>query len=110
LSEIGEKMETANYEDDEKITEELNSNRDSLLSLVAKCHDGHQELLLAEEQKLQDSVHEWASEYLTNFRHNERERNRTRVLELNYFLDSMKREVEEIEVIPDNQFEDDGML
>ena len=48
------------------------------------------------------------SEYLDDFRKHERERNRTRVLELNFFLDTMKREVEEIEVLPviDNYEED----
>ena len=83
------------------------SESDSLLTLVAKCHDGHQNLLLEEEQCLHDQVHEWAREYLETFRNKERERNRTRVLELNHFLDSMKREVEDLEVIPPQVFEDD---
>ena len=52
-------------------------------------------------------MHEWASEYLDTFRKRERERNRTRVLELNFFLDTMKREVEEVEVLPVAQYEDE---
>ena len=87
------------------------SGSDTLLSLVALCHDGHQDLFLEEEQKLKNAVRDWAEEYLSVFRHKERERNRTRVLELNYFLDAMKREEEELEIIPENQFDDDdGML
>ena len=82
---------------------------DSLLSLMAKCHDGHQALLLQEEEKLHNSVHEWATDYLDTFRQKERERNRTRVLELNFFLDTVKREVDELEVLPQhqNQYDDE---
>ena len=68
----------------------MNYNREIKLNLqVANCHDGHQSLLLEEEQRLHDSVHEWAKEYLNQFRQKERDRNRTRVLELNHFLDSL---------------------
>ena len=107
LSQIGEQMEVKDYETSD-CTPDYGRQSDSLLSLVAKCHDGHQDLLLQEEEKLHNSVHEWASEYLDDFRKSERERNRTRVLELNFFLDTMKREVEEIEVLPviDNYEED----
>ena len=48
--------------------QKLDTETDSLLSLTSKCHDGHQELLLQEEEKLHNSVHEWASEYLSSFR------------------------------------------
>ena len=68
LSEIGEKMETFNYETISSVDQKLDTESDSLLSLTAKCHDGHQGLLLQEEEKLHDSVHEWASEYLSSFR------------------------------------------
>ena len=105
LSQIGEKMESKDYETSDP--EKLEKQSDSLLSLVAKCHDGHQNLLLQEEEKLHNSVHEWASEYLDTFRKHERERNRTRVLELNVFLDTMKREVEEIEVLPVINYDED---
>ena len=105
LSEIGEKMEVKDYETSDP--HDLEKQSDSLLSLVAKCHDGHQNLLLQEEGKLQNAVHEWASEYLDTFRKRERERNRTRVLELNFFLDTMKREVEEVEVLPVVQYDDE---
>ena len=44
LSEIGEKMETSNYESIS--TSQIDTESDSLLSLTAKCHDGHQTLLL----------------------------------------------------------------
>ena len=104
LTEIGEKMEVENYESNQ--AQKFGS--DTLLSLVAQCHDGHQTLLLEEEQKLQFSVHNWADEYLDEFRQKERERNRTRVLELNYFLDAMKREIDDLDVIPVNQFDDDA--
>lgn len=104
LTEIGEKMEVENYESNQA----QNFGSDTLLSLVAQCHDGHQTLLLEEEQKLQFSVHNWADEYLDEFRQKERERNRTRVLELNYFLDAMKREIDDLDVIPVNQFDDDA--
>lgn len=113
LTEIGEKMEKANYESTatgEDHQDALVTESDSLLSLTATCHDGHQALLLQEEEKLHDSVHEWASEYLDTFRQKERERNRTRVLELNFFLDTVKREVEDIEVIPQPKFEEEMML
>ena len=111
LTEIGEKMEKANYETTALRSEDdVDTESDSLLSLTATCHDGHQALLLQEEEKLHDSVHEWASEYLDTFRQKERERNRTRVLELNFFLDTVKREVEDIEVIPQPKFEEDMMM
>ena len=64
---------------------------------------------LEEEQRLHDHVHEWASEYLDNFRQKERERNRTRVLELNHFLDSNKKEVNDLDIIPHNQFAEDDL-
>ena len=108
ISEIGEKMERDNYE--QSGLNKFDTKSDALLSLTAKCHDGHQDLLLQEEQKLHDSVHEWASEYLDTFRQKEQERNRTRVLELNFFLDTMRREVEEIEVIPQPKFEEEALL
>ena len=69
LSEIGEKMETFNYETISSEDQKLDTEYDSLLSLTAKCHDGHQGLLLQEEEKLHDSVREWASEYLADFRY-----------------------------------------
>ena len=50
---------------------------------------------------------EWAKEYLNHFRQKERDRNRTRVLELNHFLDSMKSEVEDLDIIPQNIPDDD---
>ena len=62
LSEIGEKMEIVNYES--TAANKLDTECDSLLSLMAKCHDGHQTLLLQEEEKLHHSVHEWATDYL----------------------------------------------
>ena len=105
LTEIGERLESNNYEHME--AQRLTRESDSLLTLVANCHDGHQNLLLEEEQRLHDSVHEWAKEYLNAFRQKERDRNRTRVLELNHFLDSMKSEVEDLEIIPQNIQEDD---
>ena len=105
LTEIGERLESNNYEHME--AQRLTRESDSLLTLVANCHDGHQNLLLEEEQRLHDSVHEWAKEYLNHFRQKERDRNRTRVLELNHFLDSMKSEVEDLEIIPQNIQEDD---
>ena len=50
LSEIGEKMELCNYESlDTNSTSndaKIDTESDSLLSLTAKCHDGHQTLLL----------------------------------------------------------------
>ena len=42
LSEIGEKMETFNYETISSVDQKLDTESDSLLSLTAKCHDGHQ--------------------------------------------------------------------
>lgn len=44
LSEIGERMERENYETVSHV--KLDTESDSLLSLVAQCHDGHQALLL----------------------------------------------------------------
>ena len=105
LTEIGERLESNNYEHME--AQRLTRESDSLLTLVANCHDGHQNLLLEEEQRLHDSVHEWAKDYLHQFRQKERDRNRTRVLELNHFLDSMKSEVEDLDIIPQNITDDD---
>ena len=107
LSEIGEKMEAGTYE--VLSSEERTRRKDpyhvmkekeeaNILSVIAKCHDGHQELLLAEEAKIQASVKSWASNFLFDFRNKERARNRTRVLELNHFLDSMKKEEDELDV------------
>ena len=107
LSEIGEKMEAGTYEvlsaeernrktDPYHITKE--KEEANILSVIAKCHDGHQELLLTEEAKIQASVKDWASDFLFEFRSKERARNRTRVLELNHFLDSMKKEEDELDV------------
>ena len=53
-------------------------DRANILSIIAKCHDGHQALLLAEEAKIQSSVRAWAEEFLAVFREKELKRNRTR--------------------------------
>lgn len=107
LSEIGEKMESGTYEvlsPEERVKRKdpyhviKEKEEANILSVIAKCHDGHQELLLAEEAKIQASVKDWASDFLFEFRSKERARNRTRVLELNHFLDSMKKEEEELDV------------
>ena len=119
LSEIGEQMEAGTYE--VMATEEQKKRKDphhvgkdkeeaNILSVIAKCHDGHQELLLAEEVKIQASVKAWASNFLIEFRNKERARSRTRVLELNHFLDSMKREEEELEVDMGEGMDEDGDL
>ena len=118
LSEIGEKMEADTYE--VSVTEERNRKKDpyhinkhkeevNILSVIAKCHDGHQALLLAEEAKIQASVKDWASNFLFDFRSKERARNRTRVLELNHFLDSMKKEEEELDVDVGEELDDADM-
>ena len=115
LSEIGEKMEAGTYEvfskDEHKKRKDpyhvgKEKEEANILSVIAKCHDGHQELLLAEEAKIQASVKDWASNFLSEFRSKERARNRTRVLELNHFLDSMKKEEEELDVDMGEDLED----
>jgi hypothetical protein len=83
----------------------------NILSLIAQCHDAHQEHLLEEEANLQESVEKWAQSYLESFRLKERDRHRARVLELNHFLDSMKREEEEMEnMIPAQHLDDEENL
>ena len=85
------------------------SEESNILSIIAKCHDGHQALLLNEEAKIQTSVKEWAEEFLAAFRERELKRNRTRILELNHFLDCMKREEDELDVYPLQNFEEDEL-
>ena len=46
---------------------------------------------------------------ITIFRQKERERNRTRVLELNFFLDSNKQEVDNLEIIPQLTVDEDDL-
>ena len=46
---------------------------------------------------------------ITTFRQKERERNRTRVLELNFFLDSNKQEVDDLEIIPQLTVDEDDL-
>ena len=48
LSRIGERLESTNYEDID--AHKLTKESDSILSLVANCHDGHQNLLLGKKK------------------------------------------------------------
>ena len=114
LSQIGERMESLTYEVETqsmgtKRSKRTTDDESNILSLIAKCHDGHQTLLLQEEAKIQASVKNWAEEFLEAFRNQERIRNRTRILELNHFLDCMKAEEEELDVYPMNQYDDDDI-
>jgi len=53
LSAIGESMESAAFENQVKNKEQGSANSSNLLSLIALCHDAHQEHLLEEEASLQ---------------------------------------------------------
>ncbi len=56
-------------------------------------------------------MEKWAQGYLESFRLRERDRHRARVLELNHFLDSMKREEDEMDnMIPLPHIEDEEQL
>ena len=107
LSELGEVIEELAYttldhgdEGSEEASEDV-----KILALIAKCHDGHQSLLLTEEEKLQESVERWREDFLNKFRKKERKRNRNRILELNHFIDTMRQEEEEdLDVLPSNEF------
>ena len=66
--------------------------------------------MTAPDQNGKMSVKEWAEEFLEQFREKELKRNRTRILELNHFLDCMKREEDELDVYHEgHQFEEDDM-
>ena len=74
LSELGEKMEANTYEMSLEEARKRGlrshpSDESNILSIIAKCHDGHQALLLNEEAKIQTSVKEWAEEFLAAFRY-----------------------------------------
>ncbi len=92
LSELGECIEELPFCGDED--QEMETTKVS--SLIALCHDGHQELLLAEEAKLQGATAKWKEDFLRRFRKRERKRNRDRILELNHFVDTMRQEEDEM--------------
>ena len=118
LSELGESLEEAPFgeTEDEKSSPVDN---ESIAALITQCHDSHQvgrkrtriivglenlcvfpqDHLLSEATKLEMSIQKWKKDFLDQFRRRERKRNRNRVLELNHFLDTVKQEEEEMEII-----------
>ena len=102
LSELSEAIEEKPFSSSSSNGNDIDGLKVS--SLVARCHDAHQNLLLEEEEKLQQAISKWKEEFLARFRKRERKRNRNRILELNHFVDSMRQEEEELDILPVTSF------
>ena len=107
LSELGEEIEELPYLGSNAL---LADQEVKVSSVVARCHDGHQELLLEEEEKLRTDLEKWKDQFLHRFRRKERKRNRNRILELNHFVDVMRQEAEELDILPQLQIGEDILI
>lgn len=102
LSELGEAIEELPYVGDDESQKDC-AGTTKVSTVISLCHDGHQELLLEEESKLQKAIDRWREDFLAKFKKKERKRNRNRILELNHFIDTMRQEEDELDVLPQQQ-------
>ncbi|XP_023337840.1 dynein regulatory complex subunit 3 [Eurytemora carolleeae] len=73
---------------------------DTLLSLVALCHDAHQKVLDRRQEGLRLAVNTWREDHFRHIRETEFNRSRSRVLEISQYVDCVRQELEDIEVLP----------
>jgi hypothetical protein len=87
---------------------------DTILDTVALCHDAHQAVLDRQQEHLRVAVSTWREEHFRCLRDEEFDRSRSRVLEVSchpnlpstyptqicHFSDSLRQELEELEVLP----------
>ncbi len=102
LSELGEAIEELPYS---ASSSDIVRDPEDVTPLIALCHDGHQLLLLEAEQRLHEAIEKWKQDFLEKFRKRERKRNRDRILELNHFIDTMRQDEDELDILPVAQFQ-----
>ena len=85
-------------------------DHDLVLDTVALCHDGHQAVLDRQQENLRQTVVTWREEHFRCLRDAEFDRSRSRVLEICHFTDTLRQELEDLEVLPLSGLEaEDGM-
>ena len=84
--------------------------QDLVLDTVAVCHDAHQAVLDTQQENLKQMVVTWREEHFSCLRDTEFERSRSRVLEICHFSDTLRQELEDLEVLPNHGLDgDDGV-
>ena len=85
-------------------------DHDLVLDTVALCHDGHQAVLDRQQENLRQTVVTWREEHFRCLRDAEFDRSRSRVLEICHFTDTLRQELEDLEVLPNHGLDgDDGV-
>lgn len=80
------------------------------MDTVALCHDAHQAVLDRQQESLRQTVITWREEHTRCLRDTEFERSRSRVLEICHFSDTLRQELEDLEVLPSHGLDaEDGM-
>ncbi|XP_037091733.1 dynein regulatory complex subunit 3-like isoform X3 [Pollicipes pollicipes] len=94
-------------------TAELFTDKEVVMSLVAGSHDAHMQAIDGREDTMTSRLKTWLQSTIANMlklpstRREEEERNRSRVIEINHFLDKQRDELDDFDVPRVQVLEDD---
>ncbi|XP_037091732.1 dynein regulatory complex subunit 3-like isoform X2 [Pollicipes pollicipes] len=88
-------------------TAELFTDKEVVMSLVAGSHDAHMQAIDGREDTMTSRLKTWLQSTIANMLKEEEERNRSRVIEINHFLDKQRDELDDFDVPRVQVLEDD---